>query len=196
MHKTTLLKCPSEIWIPTDEKKTFTKRIHDLFIKEASKPSAKSLWMLSAVEVMALVHGEEGLELYPFHLYTGKVKGTVECKHKVPLMEKLVSIKRKERLHRENEKILYKPIIDKIYERWYILPEELRRLKKSFVVITEKEPSLFIVAPKAQKSQAKEHVSPVQKDPILLVKYGENAYLPLHSRDHSAVLDAKLSRLS
>jgi hypothetical protein len=72
--------------------------------------------MLSAVEVMALVHAEEGLELYPFHLYKGKVKGIVECKHKVPLIEKLVSITRKW-IDRKTEDVIYKPIIDKIYER-------------------------------------------------------------------------------
>jgi len=78
------------------------------------------------------------------------------------------------------------------------LPEEICRLKKGkIIVITEDEPSLFIIAPKTQKSQSKEYIpSPAPKDPIVLIKYGKNAYLPLHSRDNSQMLDAKLSRLN
>ncbi|MEI6672706.1 MAG: hypothetical protein WCL02_05235 [bacterium] len=89
--------------------------------------------MLTAVEVMTLARAEEGLALYPFHLYRGKIKGTVECKHKVPKMKTLVSIslKRNSRDLTPAGHQTYKNIIDEIFKRGYILPIETHKLKNA-----------------------------------------------------------------
>ena len=61
----------------------------------------------------------------------------------------------------------------------------------------EEEPALFIIAPVTDRSESKSYIpAPVPKDPIIFIKYGQNAYLPLHSWDHSEMLDTKLSKLN
>ena len=152
--------------------------IRALFSILKSKHNIPKHGLLNAVEVKALIHSEEWLELYPFYLFDGIIKGTVECKYDVPIIKKLVRAYFKTEwlsdLWEMEEK--YKDVISTIERRWYILDSEIKKLKKvKFKVITQDIPAIFVIAPRNKKTEGWD------VDPIILIKYGEDSYYRVHT---------------
>jgi len=190
--------------------KTQTNKIVDLFNlknihEKLIKPKAKALWMLSYVEVLWLMHAEEGLEMFPFDMYQGTMKWTIEFNGDVPMMKRLKHIQA--RGYFDDRAVFFgshQRLIDEIVNRWYITASEIlffrkkqMELKCDFII--EKVPAVFIIADKNAKNretipQIKNQEA--QKDPIVLIKYGDDKYFPVHSRDNSRQLDAKLAKLN
>lgn len=165
-------------------------KIKQIFGKKTEvTPGVKNLGMLSAVEVMALVHAEEGLELFPMYLYRGTIKGNLLYKKDIPSMYRIVCLSRGSS----------SSILPQFYEnKWYISDYEKKQLESLwYELLTEKIPAIFIIAPKESKDLSKnETITITKKDPIILIKHGENEYEPVHSRDNSAQLNAQLSQLN
>lgn len=185
--------------------KTQTNKILELFnLKNTTenliKPKAKALWILNYVEVLWLIHAEEGLEMFPFDMYKGTMKWNIEFDGDVPMMKKLKHVEAvgdmfdKSQFFESNQRM-----INEIVNRWYITESEisfLKKRKKRWVCdfIIENVPAVFIIADKNTKNQINTELP--KKDPIILIKYGENQFYPVHSRDNSRQLDAKLAKLN
>ena len=191
--------------------KTQTDKILELFnLKDINKtlikPKAKALWMLSYVEVLWLMHAEEELEMFPFDMYQGTMKWTIEFDAKVPLMKRLKHIQATHRWEHERDAFLEsnQRLLNLIADRWYITDSEIsffqrkqKEWKCDFVI--EDVPAVFIIADKNSKTKVNVQQSTekkAKKDPIVLIKYGDDKYYPVHSRDNSRQLDAKLAKLN
>lgn len=161
-------------------------------------PGIKKIGIMTSIEVMALVHAEPGLDLFPFHLYKGVVKGTVEFKGEIPLMKRMTALGCS-----YYQQTVFSNFIAETKEKYskkgWISKEEISFLESlDYIVGTEDVPSIFIIAPAVSKSNDNiiAVAAVVASDPVLLVKINENEWIPVHSWDHSKTLIQKLASLN
>ena len=153
-----------------------------LFSIFKSRPNVHEWSLLTAVEVKTLIRTGEWYELYPLYLCDEIIDGTVECKHEVPMIKRLIAAHYEPRIPHDlwyMEK-QYKDILSTIEERGYILPQEIKKLKKVWfnVIITEDIPAIFVIAPRHR------HRKEGDPAPIILIKYGEDKYFRVSTRNH------------
>lgn len=196
-------------------KKSLLSKIRQKIV-DIVKPGVKNLWHLTYIEVLWLMRAEEWLDLYPLDMYHGIIKWNLHYKKKVPMMKRLghagydleirstktpFIIRSLRRLwdRRQNEKDMGQKIIEQSTKRGYITDMEIELLKKFWFTLTiECVPSIFIIAPKLLKDEKKLEVAAIEerKDPIILIKHGEDDFEPVHSWDNSQVLDKRLAKLN